>query len=112
MEFSLNTRMIKALKKLRDECDYLEMHSGGNTEFVHRGQLGTGVGAKTLSELLKLGLIEEGPCGWRETTGYRITDRGREALNNPNSQAKAPRRRKLRTIQPRLNEIKSKLGKS
>lgn len=76
----LNARMIKALEGLRYECDYQDHHKGGTDNYVLRSDLPPGVGEKTLSDLLHMGLIETGPNRWYGGTGYRITAAGRAAI--------------------------------
>ena len=80
MPSDLTPRMHRALRKLRDECDYEDSRVGGTDNYVLANHLAPGVGNKTLSDLLALGLIESGTNRWHHITGYRITDRGRSAL--------------------------------
>lgn len=77
----LSARMIKALEGLRHECDYQDHHKGGTDNYVLRSDLPSGVGEKTLSYLLQMGLIETGPNRWHPQTGFRITDAGRAAIS-------------------------------
>ena len=79
MSYVLNTRMRKALWILREECDYEDHHKGGTNNFILRNQLSPGIGEKTISELLEMGLIETGPSRWFASTGFRITAAGRVA---------------------------------
>ena len=72
--------MRKALEVLRFECDYEDHHKGGSNNFIRRNVLAPGIGDKTVSRLIELGLVVEGPHRWSSDTGYRITEAGREAL--------------------------------
>lgn len=80
MRRALTSRQRKALEALRSECDYEDHHKGGTDNYVHPGALPVGIGAKTLADLVALGLVETGSNRWIDGRGYRITTAGREAI--------------------------------
>lgn len=77
----LTKRMIKALKNLDYECRYEDgRHPDDEKIHIVSGKIGPGVGAKTLSDLLEMGLVSKGTNKYFGTPGYRITEAGIEAL--------------------------------
>lgn len=77
----LGKRHRTALERLRYECDYEDHHKGGTENFILLPALGSGIGAKTVADLLEWGMIVEGPNRWFREMGYRITEAGRSELN-------------------------------
>lgn len=81
MPTMLTPRMRKALEAMRYECDYEDHHKGGDQNYILRSALPAGVGEKTLADLLRFGLIENGPSRWHRETGFRITAKGRASIS-------------------------------
>ena len=107
----LNKRMRKALERLRFECDYDKSQSGNEENFVLKNRLAPDIGDKTLSDLLELGLIETGINRWYNTTGYRITQRGRQALKEEPPKPLPRQRAKLGPPKERLRPLKGRLDR-
>jgi len=69
MVYVLNKRERTALEALERETRF------ENGDFIYKGKLPTGIGAKTLEKLVELGLAEKGPSQryWGDI-GYRTTE--------------------------------------
>ncbi len=80
MSSELDRRMEKALRRLREECDYEDDRHPHIENYVLANKLAPDVGATTISRLLDGGFIVSGPNHWFNKTGYRITDLGRMKL--------------------------------
>ncbi|WP_170573534.1 hypothetical protein [Ruegeria atlantica] len=112
MDFNLSKRHYAALDTLQFECDYEDGHNGGELIYVQRIKLSPRIGDKTLADLEGLGLIERGINKWFGSLGYRITDLGREALENrPRSKPKAKPKHKLRPLDSRIGTERNRLDR-
>lgn len=69
MSYILNKRERTALEALERETRF------ENGDFIYRGKLPVGIGAKTLEKLVELGLVEKGQSQryWGDI-GYRTTE--------------------------------------
>lgn len=76
----LGKKHLKALDALCFECAYEDHHKGGTENFILRGNLPLGIGEKTLSDLVRLGLVITGLHRWHSEIGFRPADAGRREL--------------------------------
>lgn len=109
MNYELTKRHYDALNKLHEECEYEDSRNDGELVFVPRNKLSPGIGAKTLSDIESLGLIEAGINKWFGAPGYRITEIGRRELEA--RPLKRPKPKARRTLQPLSSRLKSAKGR-
>ena len=72
--------MRTALERLQYECNYEDARIGDDENYIPANKLAPGIDEKTITELIKLGLIETGTNRWFNCVGYRITQAGRKIL--------------------------------
>lgn len=109
MTTDLSKSMRTALEGLRSECDYEDGRVGGTDNYICRRQIGYRIGKKTMAGLEQLDLAKKGQNKWNDEIAWRITQTGREALQQP-APPKPPRNpSRLKTVPTRLREVKSRL---
>lgn len=110
MSNELTARMRKALGILREEGDYESARLDSAESLVPRNRMCPGVGPQTIEALEEQGLIEKGELPGSKRAAYRITERGRKALETQPRPKKRSKRSKIEPLSPRIPTMKFRLG--